>query len=208
MKQIVKNSLIAGSTLAVVASLVVAPTYQASAIPATTTITATVLKGIGMTSSGAVGLSITPVVGGAVSSNSDTITTNTNSPTGYTLTISDSDATTTLANAGNNFAALSPITWGSTATLGIGKWGYAIANTTTGLTAVSNFDSSYTAENSNPSSTSKWLGMAPLATPQTVRITAAPAVNDVTTVWYAAKADLTQVPVAYTDTVNYTATAN
>ena len=207
MKQIIKTSLVAGTSLVAVVGLVFAPTRQASAATATTTITTTVNKVISMSSTGAVALTITPVAGGAVSSNSDTVTVSTNSTAGYTLTLADSDATTTLASGGNTFTAMTT-TWGSAATLTTGKWGYALASGTAGLTATSNFDASYSAENSNASSTSKWLGVAATGSPQTIKTTAATASNDTTTFWYAAKADITQPSGVYTDTVTYTATAN
>lgn len=207
MKQIVKTSLVAGTSLAAVVGLVLAPTMQASAVTANTTITVTVNKVISMTSSGAVAISITPAAGGVVSSNSDTVSVSTNSTSGYTLTLADSDATTTLASAGNNFTAMAT-TWGSPATLTNGKWGYALASGTSGLTASSNFDASYSAETSNASSTSKWLGVPATGSPQTIKTTAATASGDTTTFWYGAKADTTQPSGAYVDTVTYTATAN
>lgn len=192
------------SALAVVAS----PAVASAAIDTqSTTINATVNAAISMTTSGTVGITLTPTSGGVVSSNSDTVTVDTNRSTGYNLKLSDGDTTTNLVSGGNTFTAPTS-TWGSTATLTNGKWGYAIASGTTGLTASSNFDASYSAETSNAASTSKWLGIASSASPQTVKTTSAAATGDTTTVWYAAKADLSQPEGTYTDSVTYTATTN
>ncbi|MBP9667601.1 hypothetical protein KBD87_02240 [Candidatus Saccharibacteria bacterium] len=199
-----------GAVLAVLA-VVASPAVASAALDTkSTTINVTVNPAISMTTSTTVALTITPTSGGAVSSNSDTVTVSTNRATGYNLKLADSDATTTLVSGANTFTAM-VTTWGSPATLTNGKWGYGIASGTAGLTASSNFDASYSAESSNASSTSKWLGVASSASPQTLKTTAAAASGDVTTVWYAAKADLSQPEsngTPYTDSVTYTATTN
>lgn len=209
MKQIVKTSLMTGASLVAVVGLVVAPTFQASADTktASTTITVNVAKVLSMTSGGAVTINITPLAGGAVTTNSDTVTVSTNSTAGYNLTLQDADATTTLTSGANTMTAMAT-TWGSPAALTSGKWGYALASGTAGLTAGSNFDASYAVETSSGSSTSKWLGVAASGSPQTLKTTAATATNDTTTVWYGAKADTSQPSGAYVDTVTYTGTTN
>jgi len=203
-----KQQIVAAvSVLAVVASPAVA---SAAVDTKNTTINATVNAAISMTTSSTVAVTVTPTTGGAVSSNSDTVTVSTNRATGYNLKLSDADTTTTLVSGANTFTAPTA-TWGSAAALTNGKWGYGIASGTAGLTAASGFDASYSAENSNSSSTSKWLGIASSASPQTLKTTSAAALNDTTTVWYAIKADLSQPEsngTPYTDSVTYTATTN
>jgi len=70
-----------------------------------TTINATIASVITMTTSGSVGINITPVTGGAQSSASDTVTISTNNSAGFDLTLANSDATLTLTKGGDTIAA-------------------------------------------------------------------------------------------------------
>jgi hypothetical protein len=189
---------LAGSALLVAVTPVIA---SAASATANTTINATVADVISITTSGTVAISLTPTTGGVVSSASDTVTVNSNRTTGYNLKISDSDSNANLVSSGNTMTPHSG-TFASPTALTSGKWGYRIVGVG-GFTATA-----YSAESNNGSSSSTWAGVSVLASPVTVKTTSSPATNDVTTVWYAAKADSTQPNGTYTDTVTYTATNN
>ncbi len=173
---------------------------SAATSSANTTITANVGAAISITTNSPVSFALTPTSGGVVSSSSDTVTVNTNNATGYTLTLEDADASTTLTSGGNNFTAHSG-TFASPTALSSGTWGYALAS-------AGGFDASYSTETSNGSSTSKWAGVPASGSAVTIKTTGTSATNDTTTVWWAAKADNTQPNGVYTDTVTYTATTN
>lgn len=165
-----------------------------------TTINATVNEVISMTTSGTVALSLTPTVGGVVSSASDTVTVSTNRTTGYTLTLKNADTSTSLVSGGNNITAHTGTPAAPTA-LTNGTWGFAIAGAP--------FDTSYSAETNNGSSTSLWAGVpSSSGTAATLKTTSSTATNDTTTVWYAVKANSSQPNGVYSDTVTYTATTN
>lgn len=185
-----------------VAVAVAAAPVAASAASQTsnTTINATVNEVISMTTSGTVALSLTPTVGGVVSSASDTVTVSTNRTTGYTLTLKNADTSTSLVSGGNNITAHTGTPAAPTA-LTNGTWGFAIAGAP--------FDTSYSAETDNGSSTTKWAGVpSSSGTAATLKTTSSTATNDTTTVWYAVKANSSQPNGVYSDTVTYTATTN
>lgn len=185
------------SAVAVVLSPVAASAVSNSA---NTTVSATVNDVISISTSSTVSFTITPTSGGAVSSNSDTVTVSTNKAAGYTLTLADTDATSNLVSGSDTFTPHAGTQVSPTA-LANGKWGYAVAS-------VGGFDASYSAETSNNSSTSKWAGVPVTGSPNTLKTTSSTATNDTTTVWYAAKANTSQPSGTYTDSVTYTATTN
>ena len=191
------------SAFAVVMSPVVA---AAASDTDNVTINASVGSTISMTTNGTVAISLTPTSGGVVSSQSDTVTINTNATTGYTLTLADADANTNLVSGGNNIPKHTGTFNGSSA-LGVNTWGYAIATGTSGA-PTNDFDASYSAETNNGSSTSKWAGMPASGSPQNLRVTSSTATNEVTTVWYGVKVDTSKPNGTYSDTVTYTATTN
>jgi hypothetical protein len=195
-----------GSLVAVAAVVgtVVSPVIASAASQsANTTINATVASVISITTSSTVAISLTPTSGGVVSSNSDTVTVNTNNTAGYALTLIDNDTNTNLVSGGNNIAASSNTTGaGNPATLANNTWGFAVAGN-------AGFDASYSAETNAASSTSKWAGItASSGTAYQIKSTSAVATNDTTTVWYAVKATSSQPNGTYSDTVTYTATTN
>lgn len=193
-----KVSAIAGSALAVV--LITSPAIvSAASTTANTTITATLASTISMTTSTNVAIGLTPTSGGVVSSASDTVSVSTNNTTGYALTMSDADATTTLTSGANTIAAHNG-TYGTPTVLAGNSWGYAVAG--------GNFSVSYSAETNNASSTTKWAGVPASGSPQQLKTTASTATNDQTTVWYGVRATSAQAAGAYVDTVTYTATTN
>lgn len=173
----------------------------ASAATANTTINATVASVISITTSSTVALGITPDGDGQSSSASDTVTVNTNDADGYVLTLADSDATTTLANGGNNLTAHAG-TQASPTTLANNTWGYRVVS-------VGGFGAGATSAETNVDTLAlTWAGVPATGSPNTLKTTATTAVNDTTTVWYGAKADTSKPAGVYTGTVTYTATAN
>ena len=197
----VKRQITIGSCLLAVLGVALSPAIVgAASSTANTTINATVATAISITSSSTVSVSLTPTSGGVVSSNSDTVTVNTNNGTGYTLTFADSDTNTNLVSGSDNIAAHAGTQAAPTA-LASNRWGYAVA-------ALGGFDASYATETNAASSTTKWAGVPSSAAPNTLKTTSATATNDVTTVWYAAKATTAQPSGTYTDQVTYTATSN
>lgn len=181
-------------------------TASAASQTANTTINATVNAVISMTTSSPVSLNLTPSGSGVVSSASDTVTVSTNNSLGYNLTVADNDATTNLVSGADNFTAT---TGTKTAPIALtnGTWGFAVATGTTGI-GTNGFDTTYSVESNNTTSTSKWAGMPASGSPMLLKSTSAVASNDTTTVWYAAKAAVTQPTGTYSDTVTYTATTN
>jgi len=190
-----KKIMTAVAALAVLGTL--GSPFAAYAATANSTITATVSSTITVTSSGAVALALTPTASPVVTSASDTVTVNTNNSIGYTLTLADTDATLTLTKGGDTIAAHAGTPAAPTA-LATNTWGWAKAGAP--------FDASYAIETNSTSSTTKWAGISN-STPAQLQSTSAPATNEVTTVWYAAKINNTKATGAYTDQVVYTALA-
>jgi hypothetical protein len=184
-------------------SAVAAPlSATAASQTANTTINATVNPTITVSTIGTVSLTLTPGASPVESRASDTVTVNTNNTAGYTLTLADSDATTTLVSGANSISAHAG-TFAVPTVLATNKWGYALAG--------GNFTASYTTISNETSSTDKWAGMPATGSPQTIKTTATTATNDTTTVWYGVKVDSTQpsgVSTPYSDQVTYTATTN
>ncbi len=204
MKQTLKQRRYSAAAVVAVVGVVLTPVAaSAVAASANTTINAVIGSTISITTSGTVTLNIVPV-SGAQTSASDTVTVNTNNATGYELAVKDSDATLTLASGGNSIAASSN-TFAAGAALANNTWGWAVPDTTTGIGA-NNFDTTYSAFTDQTSHASTWTGIT--ATDQIFKDTGTTATNDVTTVWYSAKADTSKPNGTYTDTVTYTATTN
>ena len=207
MIKITKQKVSAIASSALVVALITSPAIvSAVSTTANTTITATLGSTISMTSSGTVAIGLTPTSGGVVSSASDTVTVSTNSPTGYVLTLADSDATTTLVSGGNTIAAHNGTKTAPTALTG-NSWGVAVATGTTGI-GTNGFDASYATETNSGSSVSKWAGVPATGSPMMIKTTATTASADTTTVWYGVRATTSQTSGAYADTVTYTATAS
>jgi len=200
-----RNGIIAAVALAVVTVLSPAIASAASQT-SNTTISAAVNAVLSISSGPTVSISLTPTGGGVLSNSSDTVSVSTNNAAGYVLTLNDSDATTTLADGSNTFTATSGT---KTAPIALtnGTWGWAVPSGTTGI-GTNGFDASYASEPNSTTSTSTWAGMPASGSPVMLKTTAATASADTTTVWYAAKAAVTQPTGTYTDTVTYTATTN
>lgn len=194
-----------GVALLGVATIALAPVITSAASSSeNTTINAVIGSTISLTTSGTVTLNITPVSGGSQTSASDTVTVNTNNATGYNLAVRDSDANLSLVNGTETITASSN-TFAAANTLANNTWGWAVPNNTTGIGA-NTFDASYSAFSDVTNSTTRWAGIT--ASDQIFKNTTTVASNDVTSVWYSAKADTSKPNGTYTDTVTYTATTN
>lgn len=194
-----KKNVIIGFTAFVATALVPFATY-AIADTKTTTINAIIGSTISMTTSGTVNLNVTPVSGGAQTSAADTVTVATNNSTGYVLTLADSDATTTLVSGANSIAAHTGTQAASTV-LANNSWGYHVDS-------IGNFGTGGAVESNVTSSVIKYAGVPATGSPNTLKTTATTTAGDVTTVYYAVKADTTKPSGTYTDVVTYTATTN
>lgn len=192
---------------AVVATVAAAPISVAAVSQSSTTnISADVQPVISISSGPTVSLSLTPTGGGVISSTSNAVTVSTNKANGYTLAIKDSDATTTLADGANNFTTNGSPT--AADALANGEWGWAVPSATTGV-GVTGLDASYSALNSSTTVTSTWAGVnATAGANVNIKTTSTTASSDVTTVWFAARAAVTQPTGTYTGAVTYTATTN
>jgi hypothetical protein len=188
-----------GSGLAI-AGVVLSPVIASAASQTgATTINATIGSVISMTTSGTVALAVTPVSGGSATSASDTVSVSTNNTLGYTLTLADSDATTSLGNGGNTIPAGAG-TFAAPAALANNTWGYRVDGAGT-------FGVGPTSAQTNQANLSgTWAGVPATGSPNTLKSTSSTATNDTTTVWYGVKADTTNPNGVYTDSVTYTAT--
>lgn len=196
-----KLHTIIGGALALMLVAVAPIAASAASQNASTTINATVGSVISVSTGSTVSISLTPTAGGVVSSASDTVTVSTNNAAGYTLSLANNDATTTLVSGGNTIAAHTG-TQGSPTALAANTWGYRVVG-------VGGFGASaYSAESNNGSSSSTWAGVPATGSPNTLKTTASTASGDTTTVWYGVRANSTKVGGTYTDTVTYTATTN
>lgn len=165
-----------------------------------TTINANIASVISVSTSSTVALNVTPVSGGSQTSASDTVSVSTNHSAGYTLTLANADATTTLVNGGNTIAAHAG-TQGTPTALANNSWGYRVDS-------IGGFSTGGAVENNVTSSSITYAGVPATGSPNTIKTTAATASGDTTTVWYAVKADTSKPNGTYSDTVTYTATTN
>lgn len=180
--------------------IAVPSTVRAVADTENTTINANLGSTISITTSSTVTINVTPVSGGSQSSASDTVTVATNNSSGYSLTLADSDANTSLVNGGNTISAHTG-TQASPTALANNSWGYAVGG-------AGGFDASYSALSNVTSSASKWAGVPASGSANTLKTTSSTTSGDATTVWYSVKADTSKANGTYTDTVTYTATTN
>lgn len=194
-----RKRLYQGGVAAAVLTVAMVP-LSASANPVNTTINATVGSTLSMSAGGAVNLSLEPGGQPVVSSGSDVVTVSTNNTGGYSLTLANADANTSLVSGSNTITAHTG-SHSSPSALASNTWGYAVPGE-------GDFGASYTAETNNSASTSVWAGVPASGAPVTLKNRAGTATNDTTTVWYGVKVDSSQPTGTYTDTVTYTATVN
>jgi hypothetical protein len=174
-----------------------------SALTASTTISSNISSVISLlTTNGTVNVDVLPTGSGAQTVASDTVTVSTSDTSGYTLSLSETGASSALVSGSNTIPASS----GSQAVPVVqatNTWGYAVQS-------VGGFNGSGYAPASSTaiSGTLKFAGMPATGTPNTLKTTSGTASNDTTTVWYAVAANTSQPSGIYTDSVTYTATAN
>lgn len=185
----------------VILVLTILPTIAHAATDSdNTTINAILGSTISVSSSGTVNLNVTPISGGSQTSASDTVSVSTNHSAGYTLTLADSDGTTTLTKGGDTIAAHTG-TQASPSVLANNSWGYRVDS-------IGGFSTGGAVENNVASSSITYAGVPASGAPNTIKTTATTASGDTTTVWYAVKADTSKPNGTYSDTVTYTATTN
>jgi hypothetical protein len=174
---------------------------SAATSSANTTVNANIGSSISVATSGSVTINLTPTAGGVVTSANDTVSVSTNNGLGYTLSLADSDATTTLVSGANSIAAHAGTQTTPTA-LATNTWGYRVVGTG-GFTGTA-----YSAETNNTTSASTWAGVPASGAGNTLKTTASTAAADTTTVWYGVKVDSSKPNGTYTDQVTYTAVTN
>lgn len=194
-----KKRIYRGGMVAAVLAVAAVP-LSASAVTTNTVINASVGSTISISSVSPVSINLSPGSSPVVSSASDTVSVSTNNTTGYTLTLANNDTNRDLVSAGADTIAPSAGTAAAPVVLADNTWGFAIAGTP--------FDTTYTAENNNDSSTSLWAGVPSSASPVQIKNHGTTASGDTTTVWYGVRVDASQPTGTYTDTVTYSATTN
>lgn len=198
-KSIKCRYLVVVGLVAFVSASLAVPAVYAATDTKNTVINASVGSVISMSTSSTVTLNITPTGSGSATSASDTVTVSTNNTLGYTLQMSDSDATNTLASGGNTLAATTG-TFASPAAMGTNRWGFRVDG-------VGSFGAGPTSAQTNAASlTGLWAAVPVLASPAQIKSTSTTATNDSTTIWYGAFVNSSTPNGTYTGTVTYTAT--
>lgn len=160
---------------------------------------------ISLSTSGTDNVNITPASGTTCSDQSDSVGVNTDSSTGYTLTLADSSSNTNLVGSthGGNIPAVSG-TLSFPVVLTANTWGYR-------LDGWDNFGSGpTTAQNNTAPLSLTFAGVeSSLSTPDTINSTSSPADPTQTNlVWYGVCTN-TSIPAdTYTTSVTYTAVVN
>jgi hypothetical protein len=151
-----------------------------------------------------VNIGVTPVAGSTTCSvDRAEVQVSTDSSTGYTLSMTDTDTSTALTSSGGSIATTSGTSAAPTA-LTANKWGYRVDS-------INGFGAGPTSAVSN--STIPTLNFAAIpsssATPDTIATTTGPASPYISTyVWYGLCANATPPSGAYTDSVTYTVVVN
>ena len=175
---------------------VLSPVVASAADSSSTVVEATVASVISVSSSATVAISVTPTSGGAEAVGTDTVTVSSNDADGYTLTLANSDGTSTMAgfkddgvtSNGETLAATGG-TFASPAALTTNAWGFRVDDLGTfGANGATTYAPVISGGN-------------------TIRDTSATANSQTTTVKYGVKVDLSKPNGIYRDTVTYTATA-
>lgn len=142
---------------------------------------------------GTISLSPNPTANSGMAASTGKVTTSTDAPTGYNLSISAITDPTFTPTTG---------TITSPTALTSNTWGYALASSTA-VGVTNGFDASYTTPAPSPSS--KWANPSNSVI---IKNTSTTASNDQTNVYYGAKIDLNTPSGNYKNTVTYTAIAN
>jgi hypothetical protein len=162
--------------------------------------------GITITSSSNINVDLTPDAGGKCSTNYDNVSVLTDSSTGYSLSMSTNNSSTSLSNGSSNITAVSG-TFTSPSAIGLNSWGYRIDNA-----AGSGFGPGPTSVLANSTYPMSLLfAGAPNNTgsPTTIVNSVLPAnPAAVTKVWYGVCADTSLSSGTYSGTILYSATTN
>ena len=188
---------------AILISCLVGVTAIVSALTASTTISSNLASVISLlTTNGTVNVDVTPTVSGAQTIASDTVTVSTSDSSGYTLTLAETGAGSTLVSGGNTIPASSG-TQATPLAMSANTWGYRVDS-------IGGFGAGPTSSASSAaiSGSIKFAAVPATGSPNTIKTTSGTATNDTTTVWYAVAANTSQPSGTYTDSVTYTATAN
>lgn len=190
------------SALAILCAMV-GTTAVVSALTATTTVSSDIGAVISLlTTSGTVNVDVIPTGSGAQTIASDTVTVSTNDPSGYTLTLQETGASTDLVSGGNTI----PHSSGSQTTpvaMSANTWGYRVDG-------IGGFGAGPTSGQSSAaiSGTIKFAAVPNTGLPNTIKTTSGTASGDTTSVWYGVAANTSQPFGTYTNSVTYTATTN
>ncbi|HET7827456.1 MAG TPA: hypothetical protein VFK97_01140 [Candidatus Saccharimonadales bacterium] len=190
-------------SLSIIVLLSVGAPALVSALTATTTISSQISTDISLlTTNGTVNVNVVPSGAGAQTISSDTVTVSTSDTSGYTLTLAETSASSSLVSGPNTI----PHSAGSQASpvvMSVNTWGYRVDS-------VGGFGAGPTSSQSNQaiSGSIKFAAVPASASPDTIKTTSGTASNDTTTVWYAVAANTSQPSGTYTNSVTYTATAN
>jgi alpha-tubulin suppressor-like RCC1 family protein len=153
-----------------------------------------------VSSSAAIAIVVTPTSQARTSSSSHTVSTDTNSPNGYTLSVSTSDTNRSLTNGTQTVAPTSG-TPGSPGALESNSWGFRVPN-------IAGFASGGSTEDNVETSTYSWAGVPAFSSPAIIKTTSAPAQNSQTTIYYAMQANSQKPSGTYSGTIVYTAITN
>lgn len=159
---------------------------------------------ITLTTSGTIAANVTPAAGATrCSVAKDTVTATTDSSTGYTVTLNDTDTTNTLVGPSASISA-SAGTPASPVALAANTWGYRVDS-------IGGFGAGPTSAVTNGAVPSVTFAAVPLSsgTASTIRTTStADGTAVATPVWYGVCANTSLTSGAYTDSVTYTAVIN
>jgi hypothetical protein len=197
-----KEIKLAASLIAFVA-IVFGTSAVVFAATATTTISSVISPVISLfTTNGTVNINVTPTGSGAQTIASDTVTVSTNDPSGYTLQLAETSASSSLVSGGNSIPA-SAGTQAVPIAMANNTWGYRIDS-------VGGFGAGPTSSQSSAavSGTIKFAAVPATASPNTLKTTSGTASSDTTNVWYGVAVNTSQPAGTYTNSVTYTVTAN
>ena len=167
--------------------------------PASATATDTPIY-ISVTSSATVSINATPTDASRTSSSSHNITTSTNAPNGFNLSLAMAGTNRSLVNGGQTIGATSG-TFAAPGALGMNTWGFRVPGT-------GGFGTGGTTETNVANSAYTWAGVPASTSPVVIRSTSAPAENNLTTVLYGMRINMQKPSGTYSGTVIYTAVAN
>lgn len=156
-----------------------------------------------ITTSGTITINVTPAAGGACSTQSDNVSVLTDDPSGYTLSLSNSNTNTALLN-GTAAINSTTATQSSPAALTANQWGYRVDG-------VGSFGTGPTSTQTNVSPDSILFAGVPASnyTPDTIASTSGPADPAASTyVWYSVCTNTAIISGTYTTQITYTAITN